>query len=70
MKQLEEITINEFCRRFEGQLVGEECIDCVKFLLSAQRQLLLDILEHNQDNMTGLYDYDGIAEDIIDLVKK
>jgi|GEM_PF-7088447 len=34
------------------------------------RKIFLDILEHNQDPMTGLYDYDGIAQEVIDLVKK
>ena len=34
------------------------------------RKLLLDILKHNQDPMTGLYDYDGIAQDVIDLVNE
>lgn len=34
------------------------------------RKLFLDILKHNQDDMTGLYDYDGIAQEVIDLVKK
>jgi len=33
-------------------------------------QLLGKILKHNQDDMTGLYDYDGIAQEVIDLVKK
>mgnify|MGYP001218889295 FL=1 len=33
-------------------------------------KLFLDILEHNKDEMTGLYDYDGIAQEVIDLVKK
>lgn len=35
-----------------------------------EHQKLLDILKHNKDDMTGLYDYDGVAEDIINLVKK
>ncbi len=34
------------------------------------RKLFLDILKHNKDDMTGLYDYDGIAQEVIDLVKK
>jgi len=34
------------------------------------RKIFLDILKHNQDPMTGLYDYDGIAQEVIDLVKK
>ena len=34
------------------------------------RKLFLDILKHNKDDMTGLYDYDGIAEAVINLVKK
>ena len=34
------------------------------------RNLFLDILKHNKDPMTGLYDYDGIAQKVIDLVKK
>ena len=33
-------------------------------------QLLGKILKHNQDDMTCLYDYDGIAQEVIDLVKK
>lgn len=33
-------------------------------------ELLGKILEHNKDDMTGLYDYDGIAQEVIDLVKK
>jgi len=33
-------------------------------------KLFLDIIKHNQDDMTGLYDYDGIAEAVINLVKK
>jgi hypothetical protein len=33
-------------------------------------KLFLDILKHNQDTMTGFYDYDGIAQEVIDLVKK
>jgi hypothetical protein len=33
-------------------------------------ELLGKILEHNKDPMTGLYDYDGIAQEVIDLVKK
>lgn len=32
-------------------------------------QLLGKILKHNQDDMTGLYDYDGIALEVINLVK-
>jgi len=31
------------------------------------RKLFLDILKHNKDDMTGLYDYDGIAQEVIDL---
>ncbi len=34
------------------------------------RKLFADILKHNKDDMTGLYDYDGIAQEVIDLVKK
>ena len=34
------------------------------------RNLFLDILKHNKDPMTGLYDYDGIAQEVIDLVNK
>ena len=34
------------------------------------RKLFLDILKHNQDDMTGLYDYDGIAQEVIDLIQK
>ena len=34
------------------------------------RKLFLDILKHNQDPMTSFYDYDGIAQEVIDLVKK
>ena len=34
------------------------------------RKLFLDILKHNKDDMTGLYDYDGIAQEVIDLIKK
>ncbi len=34
------------------------------------RKLFADILKHNKDDMTGLYDYDGIAEEVINLVKK
>ena len=34
-----------------------------------EHQKLLDILEHNKDPMTGLYDYDGIALEVISLVK-
>jgi len=34
------------------------------------RKLFLDILKHNKDPMTGLYDYDGIAQEVINLVKK
>jgi len=33
-------------------------------------KLFLDILEHNKDDMTGLYDFDGIALEVISLVKK
>ena len=43
----------------------------IKSLLTQQRiELLEEILEHNKDEMTGLYDYDGIAQEVIDLVKK
>jgi hypothetical protein len=43
----------------------------VKELLTQQRtELLEEILEHNKDEMTGLYDYDGIALEVISLVKK
>jgi len=34
------------------------------------RKLFADILKHNKDDMTGLYDYDGIAQEVIDLIKK
>ena len=34
------------------------------------RKLFLDILKHNQDPMTGLYDYDGIAQEVIDLTNE
>jgi len=34
------------------------------------RKLFLDILKHNKDDMTGLYDYDGIAQEVIDLIQK
>ena len=33
------------------------------------RKLFLDILKHNKDPMTGLYDYDGIASDVIELIQ-
>lgn len=33
-------------------------------------ELLGKILEHNKDDMTGLYDFDGIALEVISLVKK
>jgi hypothetical protein len=32
-------------------------------------ELLGKILEHNKDEMTGLYDFDGIALEVISLVK-
>lgn len=32
--------------------------------------LLKEIIEHNKDDMTGLYDFDGIALEVISLVKK
>ena len=34
------------------------------------RKLFLEILKHNKDPMTGLYDYDGIAQEVIDLIQK
>ncbi len=51
------------------------CGDRVKYfikdLLTQQRtELLEEILEQNKDNMTGLYDYDGIAETVINLLNK
>ena len=33
-------------------------------------ELLGKILKHNKDEMTGLYDFDGIALEVISLVKK
>lgn len=43
----------------------------IQSLLFHQRQQLLkEIVEKNKDPMTGLYDYDGIAEEVINLVKK
>lgn len=33
-------------------------------------ELLGKILEHNKDEMTGLYDFDGIALEVISLAKK
>jgi len=42
-------------------------LDC---LSKQKQQILEEILKHNKDDMTGLYDYDGIAQEVIDLVKK
>lgn len=48
--------------------------DLISFIqneLSSQKQQILEsILKHNKDDMTGFYDYDGIAEEVINLVKK
>jgi hypothetical protein len=42
-------------------------LDC---LSKQKQQILEEILKHNKDDMTGLYDYDGIAETVLKLVKK
>ena len=63
---------------FNGKLTGKEAEELwnklsliFKATLTQQRtELLEEILEHNKDDMTGLYDFDGIALEVISLVKK
>lgn len=44
--------------------------DLDKLLTQQRSELLEEILEQNKDDMTGLYDYDGIAETVINLLNK
>jgi hypothetical protein len=53
----------------------EEFIDNLLSTVSKKTRLdweglLKEIIEHNKDDMTGLYDFDGIALEVISLVKK
>lgn len=49
----------------------EKATDIYLSSFTQQRtELLEEILKHNKDNITGLYDYDGIAQDVINLVHK
>ena len=73
------MTKAKIIKQSTGETVGQITIPVtkemvktfIKSLLTQQRiELLEEILEHNKDEMTGLYDYDGIAQEVIDLVKK
>lgn len=45
--------------------------DFIKQTLTQQRtELLEEILEENFCDLDGTYDYDGIAQDVIDLIQK
>lgn len=67
--------VNFIC---EGKKVGdkteitlEEIIDFLVILVrEEEKKIFNSILDENKDDLTGFYDYDGIAETVIGLAKK
>jgi hypothetical protein len=55
---------------FELHIIDEVKNIISSLLIQQRTELLEEILEHNKDEMTGLYDFDGIALEVISLVKK
>lgn len=53
------------------EITLEEIIDFLIVLIrEEERKIFKAILDENKDDLTGFYDYDGIAETVIKLAKK